>query len=145
MLILFKPWRKAANLHGDVANWPEAFDEFRKSCAKEMQGVMDNMQILHECKDSKNHYQTRRIYILQNGTTRNVRNQGTDKPNMDEVLDHIFSQPGPATFMNPHRSSLHFMQAPHHVPQRHLVPYHSGAIRRSALRLQSHQREMNGG
>ena len=36
MLILFKPWRKEADLRRSATNWPEAFDEFLGSCTKEM-------------------------------------------------------------------------------------------------------------
>ncbi|KAF9786786.1 hypothetical protein BJ322DRAFT_1003671, partial [Thelephora terrestris] len=61
MLILFKPWRKEADLRGDAADWPEALDNFLKLCTEETRKVMNNMQILHECKDSKDsRYRMRR-------------------------------------------------------------------------------------
>ncbi|KAF9643180.1 hypothetical protein BDM02DRAFT_3075467, partial [Thelephora ganbajun] len=53
MLIFFKPWRKETDLRGGAIDWLEAFNEFLGSCTKETRKVMDNMQILHECKDSK--------------------------------------------------------------------------------------------
>jgi len=89
MLILFKPWRREADLRAGASNWPEAFEEFLKSCTKETRKVMDNMQILHECKDSKDsHYRMRRNRVSPN-ERRNVQDQ--DQPSMDEVMDHIDS------------------------------------------------------
>ena len=90
MLILFKPWQKEADLRGDSTTWTEAFEEFQKSCTKETRKVMDNMQILHECKDSKDsHYRMRKNRAAQ--SQRSTRGQDQDQPNMDEVLDHIES------------------------------------------------------
>ncbi|KAF9779660.1 hypothetical protein BJ322DRAFT_1013146, partial [Thelephora terrestris] len=54
MLILFKPWRTEADLRGGMNDWAQAFDEFVKSCSPEIRKMLDNMQLLHECKDSKN-------------------------------------------------------------------------------------------
>ena len=91
MLILFKPWRKSTDLHGDAASWPDAFDEFLKLCPKETQKVMDNMQILHECKDSKSsYYHMRRNRVLPSERA-NSRDQRLDRPSMDEMMDQIES------------------------------------------------------
>ena len=90
MLILFKPWRSEADLCGGAASWPDAFDCFLKSCAKETRKVMDNMQILHECKDSKNnHFRLRKNRARLN--ERSMQNHGLDQLDMNEVLDHIDS------------------------------------------------------
>ncbi|KAF6764426.1 hypothetical protein DFP72DRAFT_799787, partial [Ephemerocybe angulata] len=53
MLILFKPWRNVADLRTQGQSWIEAFDEFVKTCAPISKSRMDNMQVLHECKDSR--------------------------------------------------------------------------------------------
>ena len=91
MLMLFKPWRKEANLRGDAAGWPEAFDEFAECCSKETRKVMDNMQILHECKDSKDsHFRTRRNHTVRS-EKKTVQDRELDQLNMDEMLDHIGS------------------------------------------------------
>ena len=91
MLVLFKPWRKEADLRGSAASWPEAFNQFMESCDKETQGVMNNMQILHECKDSKNnHFRMRKNRVLPS-ERRSVHDLSPDQPNMNEILDHIDS------------------------------------------------------
>lgn len=53
MLILFKPWRTAIDLHDPGESWSEAFDTFQHSpyCPAEFKQIMSNMQLLHECKD----------------------------------------------------------------------------------------------
>ncbi|KDQ13898.1 hypothetical protein BOTBODRAFT_110916, partial [Botryobasidium botryosum FD-172 SS1] len=53
MLILFKPWQNAADLREPGQAWPDAFDDFMGSCPERHQQIMTNMQLLHECKDSK--------------------------------------------------------------------------------------------
>ena len=91
MLILFKPWRKESDLRGDTESWPEALDGFLKSCTADTRKMMDNMQILHECKDSKDSfYRTRR-----NRTTRSEgihgQERNLDEPGMEDILHHIES------------------------------------------------------
>ena len=66
MLILFKPWRNAFDLPTANKPWMVAFDEFQHSalCPLEFKGIMDNMQLLHECKDSHDdHFQKQRQRI----------------------------------------------------------------------------------
>jgi hypothetical protein len=53
MLILFKPWRHASDLRRNNQTWHDAFDEFAHICPVKLKVVIDNMQILHECKDSR--------------------------------------------------------------------------------------------
>ncbi|KZV97593.1 hypothetical protein EXIGLDRAFT_579934, partial [Exidia glandulosa HHB12029] len=53
MLILFKPWRSAADLRARGQSWEHAFEEFKAHCRPEYTKIMDNMQLLHECKDSR--------------------------------------------------------------------------------------------
>ena len=52
MLLLFKPWRTESDLRGDAEDWPEAFSRFLGSCTPETRQILDNIQLLHECKDS---------------------------------------------------------------------------------------------
>ncbi|KAF8240947.1 hypothetical protein L208DRAFT_1230849, partial [Tricholoma matsutake] len=56
MLVLFKPWQEASDLRDGAASWSEAFDLFVTSQGPEdyVVHVMNNMQILHECRDSRN-------------------------------------------------------------------------------------------
>ncbi|KAF9063875.1 hypothetical protein BDP27DRAFT_1164934, partial [Rhodocollybia butyracea] len=53
MLIFFKPWRDAHSLRGEYHSWSSAFEQFHKNCPLEYRKMMDNMQILHECRDSR--------------------------------------------------------------------------------------------
>ncbi|KAJ7434767.1 hypothetical protein B0H11DRAFT_1643182, partial [Mycena galericulata] len=61
MLILFKPWRHADDLRHSNQSWSEAYSQFTETCSKDILERIDNMQILHECKDSRDaHYSSRR-------------------------------------------------------------------------------------
>ncbi|PBK65644.1 hypothetical protein ARMSODRAFT_860094, partial [Armillaria solidipes] len=53
MLILFKPWRHASDLRADGQSWVDAFHAFREVCTERITFIMNNMQILHECWDSR--------------------------------------------------------------------------------------------
>ena len=54
MLILFKPWHNASNLHNPGQTWQEAFIQFKEECLPQYLEIMINMQLLHKCKDSCN-------------------------------------------------------------------------------------------
>ncbi|KAJ7016398.1 hypothetical protein C8F04DRAFT_948821, partial [Mycena alexandri] len=61
MLILFKPWRHASDLRETGQTWLEAYTEFLPSCSEEVLQCINNMQLLHECRDSRDaHYNNRR-------------------------------------------------------------------------------------
>ncbi|KAJ7650271.1 hypothetical protein FB45DRAFT_730645, partial [Roridomyces roridus] len=61
MLIFFKPWRHAADLREDYISWESAFEAFEKSCSPAVRVKMENMQLLHECRDSRDdHFAERR-------------------------------------------------------------------------------------
>ncbi|KAJ7776560.1 hypothetical protein DFH07DRAFT_731869, partial [Mycena maculata] len=53
MLIFFKPWRDACDLRENYGSWEEAFEAFVKTCSQSVIHKMDNMQIMHECRDSR--------------------------------------------------------------------------------------------
>lgn len=53
MLIFFKPWRTAISLREGHTTWSSAFDAFQSHCSPEFSSMMNNMQILHECRDSR--------------------------------------------------------------------------------------------
>ncbi len=62
MLLLFKPWRDSMDLKGNHDTWEEAFNVFKVFCDSRLARIMENMQQLHECKDSRDdHYQNRRL------------------------------------------------------------------------------------
>ena len=90
MLILFKPWRTEADLHGSVNDWAESFDEFVKSSSLETRKILDNIQILHECKDSKNSHWAKRSKEMEKERCA-ARNEGSEAPGMEEMMDHLDS------------------------------------------------------
>ncbi|KAJ7809737.1 hypothetical protein B0H14DRAFT_2269493, partial [Mycena olivaceomarginata] len=53
MLIFFKPWRHATDLRKQGQSWDDAFKLFAENCSESIRYKMDNMQILHECRDSR--------------------------------------------------------------------------------------------
>ncbi|KAG2135282.1 hypothetical protein DEU56DRAFT_738043, partial [Suillus clintonianus] len=53
MLILFMPWNAPCDLLRNCSSWSEAFEEFLHVCSPRFHYVMKNMQILHECRDSR--------------------------------------------------------------------------------------------
>ena len=53
MLILFKPWYHAKDLRENGEHWSDGFMRFMCTCPKQFKKIMDNMQILHECRDSR--------------------------------------------------------------------------------------------
>ncbi|KAG1795867.1 hypothetical protein EV424DRAFT_1334383, partial [Suillus variegatus] len=61
MLILFKPWTTVLDLRSTFSTWSDAFEDFVKTCSPAKLWIMKNMQILHECKDSRDdHFANRR-------------------------------------------------------------------------------------
>ncbi|KIM73533.1 hypothetical protein PILCRDRAFT_15186 [Piloderma croceum F 1598] len=62
MLILFKPWRHIRDLRDAGQSWSDALEKYLHVCPHDAKTVMDNMQILHECKDSRDdHFAERRV------------------------------------------------------------------------------------
>ncbi|KAJ3905608.1 hypothetical protein F5879DRAFT_763988, partial [Lentinula edodes] len=53
MLMLFKPWRTGLDLRTPFQSWEDAFDVFLHSCPDTVKAILENMQILHECRDSR--------------------------------------------------------------------------------------------
>ncbi|KAJ7917817.1 hypothetical protein B0H13DRAFT_1608051, partial [Mycena leptocephala] len=61
MLIFFKPWRHAYDLKQTHSSWEHAFNEFKRTCSQSVLSKMENMQILHEGRDSRDdHFAERR-------------------------------------------------------------------------------------
>ncbi|PVF90808.1 hypothetical protein CPB86DRAFT_720528, partial [Serendipita vermifera] len=52
MLILFKPWRSPGDLKQESQSWTSAFDCHVFS--DELKAIIDNIVVLHECKDARN-------------------------------------------------------------------------------------------
>ncbi|KAH7931396.1 hypothetical protein BV22DRAFT_998505, partial [Leucogyrophana mollusca] len=53
MLIFFKPWTNPSDLRIKGQSWNDAFDQFLVDCPDRFRFVMKNMQIFHECRDSR--------------------------------------------------------------------------------------------
>ncbi|KAJ7015752.1 hypothetical protein C8F04DRAFT_902710, partial [Mycena alexandri] len=53
MLILFKPWRHASDLRHSEQSWSSAYQQFLETCTPDINEYIDNMQFLHECRDSR--------------------------------------------------------------------------------------------
>ncbi|KAJ7199862.1 hypothetical protein GGX14DRAFT_338659, partial [Mycena pura] len=61
MLIFLKPWRSAKDLKQPEESWVDAYETFLQDCPADFVAKMNNMQVLHECKDSRDdHFATRR-------------------------------------------------------------------------------------
>ena len=60
MLIMFKPWRHARDLRMANEQWSSAFQSFQQNCSSQKRKIMNNMQILHECKDSRDDHFSQR-------------------------------------------------------------------------------------
>ncbi|KAF9516212.1 hypothetical protein BS47DRAFT_1267723, partial [Hydnum rufescens UP504] len=52
MLLLFKPWKSPFDLHTQDETWKEAFDKWKPNLKPYHASIIENMQRLHECKDS---------------------------------------------------------------------------------------------
>ncbi|KAF5341970.1 hypothetical protein D9611_001217 [Ephemerocybe angulata] len=104
MLILFKPWQDLDDLRESSSQpWAEALSDFRQHCSPANLSRMDNMQVLHECKDSRDdHFARRSKEKWRSGFARGMggehqRNSGNRDDFADEtdeysaILDHLES------------------------------------------------------
>ncbi|KAK0229810.1 hypothetical protein EDD85DRAFT_956905 [Armillaria nabsnona] len=97
MLLLFKLWSHANDLQADGQLWVDAFDVFQKSCSAQILKTMNNMQILHECRDSRDdHFAERRAHNheVPRGHYRNQHDSDdfNDEENTQEaILEHMRS------------------------------------------------------
>jgi len=101
MLILFKPWRHSSDLRVAGQTWQDSFESFLDHCPPRFKTIMDNMQILHECRDSRDdHYALRRSKGQPRSTRASqelmgIRNTSDDFYGDDDdegrILDHLES------------------------------------------------------
>jgi hypothetical protein len=97
MLILFKPWRKSSDLRELNQSWEDAFNEFATTCPHDLLKIIDNMQIMHECKDSRDDHfiqrQNQRRLATYSG--QHLNKKISDDFNLQEdehiLLDHLES------------------------------------------------------
>jgi hypothetical protein len=99
MLIIFKPWRHARDLRETTESWSSAFQSFMETCSPQKQKIMDNMQILHECKDSRDdHFVQRRNRNRNRANCEITRTRESDDDDFsgdrdceELILDHLMS------------------------------------------------------
>ncbi|KAF9791305.1 hypothetical protein BJ322DRAFT_1171947 [Thelephora terrestris] len=96
MLILFKPWCTVEDLRAPDQTWPNAFNEFVARSDNNTKSILDNMQVLHECRDAKDtEDQRRRDTYRDNGRSGWTQRHGVEQLAgdvcEDELLDHIDS------------------------------------------------------
>lgn len=100
MLILFKPWRTATDLRAGYASWPAAYDAEFQHFHCGVKDVIANMQLLHECQDSRNNHMRNRDTITQafrnrihanREQTGNAHQYESDLNTLDEddLLEHL--------------------------------------------------------
>jgi hypothetical protein len=99
MLIFFKPWRSACDLKQAGHSWVQSFNHFLSSemCDAHIRDIIGNMQILHECKDSRDDHYNNRQNRRRNIISGDVIGHGiiaTDDEAMDAndnatLLDHL--------------------------------------------------------
>jgi hypothetical protein len=51
MLLFFKPWHSSTDLCLPGQTWMDAFNIFMTDCPPQFKNIINNMQLLHECKD----------------------------------------------------------------------------------------------
>lgn len=94
MLILFKPWRTLLDLRDGSQSWESMFQPFVLTLNNECRGIIDNMQVLHECRDSRNDHMQTRVRDKDRGNRRHAQtedgaNDNIEDIDMSEVLDHL--------------------------------------------------------
>jgi len=100
MLIFFKPWREALDLKSKEQSWEDAYNDFLSSCPLRFKKIIDNMQILHECKDCRDdhfvHHHARRtsLRVSQEITSSAHYDEADDltvNAEDDDILTHLES------------------------------------------------------
>ena len=99
MLLLFSPWRNPDHLRAGSERWSDAFQTFDCEAIDRAKAVMNNMQLIHECKENRdhqlrtgNHHKRPRGLGANVNTTRRVRS-ANDAPDSEteDVLDHLLT------------------------------------------------------
>ena len=96
MLILFKPWRNAADLRNQGETWLAAFENFKHLCSSNIITLMNNMQLLHECKENgHDHFERlkrcRQIPLNYKRPTTTSTNDDFDHQDHEAILEHLES------------------------------------------------------
>jgi len=95
MLILFKAWRQPSDLRTAGESWEGTYNDFEQTIERRHGQIINNMQILHECRDSRDdHMQTRPRQRVKNGSTGMFDDGGPpgnelEDIDMTEVIEHL--------------------------------------------------------
>jgi hypothetical protein len=94
MLLLFKPWRIVSDLRDACTSWESTFEVLKEGLSIDHVRVMDNMQVLHECRDSRNDHMQTRMRERSRGNAGSSSFDGTpgndvEEIDMTEVLEHL--------------------------------------------------------
>ena len=97
MLLLLKPWCYPEHLMGNFTSFELAFQAFQKD-NPQWTTLLDNMQLLHECRDSRDdHFENRSRLPIPQMSSSSTREEDDDFPTYDstsinhELLDHLQS------------------------------------------------------
>lgn len=97
MLVFFKPWSVIPDLKPMAMSWLDAYSDFTQSCHPRLLKLIDNMQLLHECRDSRDdHFSKRNVQRraharLAEGDQNHNRPADHHSMDMDEskILAHL--------------------------------------------------------
>ena len=96
MLSLFKPWIAISDLRQISVSWLDAYHLFLASAPSRIIKLIDNMQVLHECRDSRDDHfaernRQRQAEARQSERARNNRRPENHDDEMDEteILTHL--------------------------------------------------------
>lgn len=95
ILTLFVPWRSIQDLCDLSQTWEQAFEARQVKIAAESNKIIDNIQLLHECKHDRDEHLQQVIQLAQTGTiidsTYRSRNDSDSDVDNSEILDVLES------------------------------------------------------
>ena len=91
MLVLFKPWATPRQLREPNRSWSQEYSLFVEHCDARVRHMIDNMQVLHECRDARDdHFASRAKH------TRSARPQENDQTESnhlgEEMTDNLLHE-----------------------------------------------------
>lgn len=95
MLLMFIPWRKSSDLRQNTESWIDVYERARQHMSEYHSRLIDNMQLLHECKDCRDdHFRNRqhrhRVLPVVEDRTHPQGDELNVMPEAD-ILDHLQS------------------------------------------------------
>ena len=84
ILTLFVPWRSVQDLCDLSQTWEQAFETRHVKLTAESNKIIDNIQLLHECKNDRDEHFQQVIQLAQTG----IINDSTYRSRNDSDVDH---------------------------------------------------------